>query len=79
MSDMDINPIVRQVVNRLHVGTRNTEVLRYLRSRLSDEGRAPGNWPRRKLFYRQALEQHRRNRRDYAAVMGGNLAGYGKD
>ena len=63
-------PIVRQIVNRVHVGTSNLEVIRYVRSRLSDEGRSAANWPARKEIYAQALEQHKRNRTDYVWVMG---------
>ena len=64
-------PIVRQVVNRCHVGTPPRELIRYVRSRLSDEGRSADAWPRRKDIYRQALVQHGRNRDEYARVMAG--------
>ena len=65
------SPIVAQVVNRLHVGTPPRDVIAYVRSRLSDEGRSPARRDARKEIYRQALEQHRINREDYAWVMAG--------
>lgn len=68
--DTTPTPIVQQIVNRLHVGTSNLEVLRYVRSRLSDEGKSAANWPRRKEIYAQAITQHEINRSDYVWVMG---------
>lgn len=65
--------IVSQIVGRLHVSSTNLEVLRYVRSRLSEEGRAPSNWPKRKAIYREALECHKRNRELYVMVMSGNF------
>jgi hypothetical protein len=64
-------PIVRQVVDRCHVSDSPREVIRYVRSRLSGDGRSPEHREARRDIYRQAVEQHRRNRADYEWVQAG--------
>lgn len=64
------HPIIRQIVDRLHVGAPETEVLDYARSRL-----ASGAWDKmsakdRKAFECEVLKAHDRNRGLYRRVMG---------
>ena len=65
--------IVEQIVARLHVGTSDLEVLRYVRSRMSKEARTSRDMQdARKQAYRQAIACHRANQDEYAWVMGGH-------
>ncbi|HSX23282.1 MAG TPA: hypothetical protein VLE97_10965 [Gaiellaceae bacterium] len=62
--------IIRQIVDRLHVGTPEAEVLEYARSRL-----ASGAWDKmsdkdRKAFECEVLKAHDRNRGTYRQVTG---------
>ena len=64
------HPIIRQIVDRVHVGTPDAEVLDYARSRL-----APGAWDKmsakeRKAFECEVLKAHERNRASYRRVSG---------
>ncbi len=67
-----IDPRVRFIVGNLHVGTRNREMLRTVRSKLSkrDRDSAAGRGER-KLMYKMALQCHRENQAEYWQVMGG--------
>jgi len=61
--------IIRQIVDRVHVGTPEAEVLEYARSRL-----AAGAWDKmsakdRKAFECEVLKAHDRNRATYRQVM----------
>jgi hypothetical protein len=70
---MNINPILRAIVDRLHVSESNRDVIRYVISRLQDgyvTYRAMPRWKRRE-FLAQCLEAHRQNRELYSAVMRG--------
>jgi len=62
--------ILRQIVDRMHVGALEAEVLDYARSRL-----ATGAWDKmsakdRKAFECEVLKAHDRNRAAYRRVMG---------
>lgn len=62
--------IIRQIVDRVHVGAPEAEVLEYARSRL-----AAGAWDKmsakdRKAFECEVLKAHDRNRASYRRVMG---------
>jgi len=62
--------IIRQIVDRLHVGAPEAEVLEYARSRL-----ATGAWDKmsandRKAFECEVLKAHDRNRALYRRAMG---------
>jgi hypothetical protein len=62
--------IIRQIVDRVHVGAPEAEVLEYARSRL-----APGAWDKmstkdRRAFECEVLKVHDRNRAAYRRVMG---------
>src|SRR3982751_1871000 len=62
--------MIRMIVDRVHVGASEDEVLAYARSRL-----APGAWdklsmPERKMFECAVLKAHDRNRATYRRVMG---------
>jgi len=64
------HPIIRQIVDRVHVGTPEAEVLEYARSRL-----AAGVWDKlsakdRKAFECEVLKARDRNRATYRRVMG---------
>lgn len=69
--DFKDHPIIRQIVDRVHVGTPEVEVLEYARSRL-----AAGAWDKmpakdRKAFECEVLKAHDRNRGAYRRVTGG--------
>ena len=66
-----IHPIVRQIVNRLHVNESDVTVIRAIRNGLSPTGRALKNREARKELYRQAIVQQFRNKREYIEVMSG--------
>jgi hypothetical protein len=57
--------MIPMLVNRLHVGSSDREVIRYIRSKLSDKGRSPEAREQRREFYREALAKHHENREDY--------------
>jgi hypothetical protein len=64
------HPIIRQIVDRVHVGAPEDEVLEYARSRL-----AAGAWDKmsakdRKAFECEVLKARDRNRATYRRVMG---------
>lgn len=64
------HPIIRQIVDRVHVGAPEAEVLEYARSRL-----AAGAWDKmsakdRKAFECEVLKAHDKNRATYRHVMG---------
>lgn len=66
--DFKDHSIIRQIVDRVHVGTPEKEVLEYARSRL-----APGAWDKlpekdRKAFECEVLKVHDRNRALYRQV-----------
>lgn len=68
--DFKGHPIIRQIVDRVHVGTPEAEVLEYARSRL-----ASGAWDKmsakdRKAFECEVLKAHGKNRATYRRVMG---------
>lgn len=60
------------IINGLHVGTSNVDVVRNLRHRM--DGKPAWTKPLRKAAYRYALEQHKGNRRFYAAVQSGRVS-----
>jgi hypothetical protein len=69
--DFKDHPIIRQIVDRVHVGTPDAEVLDYARSRL-----ARGAWNKmsaknQKAFECEVLKVHERNRTTYRQVMRG--------
>lgn len=64
------HPIIRQIVDRVHVGTPEVEVLEYARSRL-----ATGAWDKmsakdRKAFECEVKKAHDRNKATYRRAMG---------
>jgi hypothetical protein len=64
------HPMIRQIVDRVHVGAPEAEVLEYARSRL-----AAGAWDKmsakdRRAFECEVLKVHDRNRATYRRVMG---------
>jgi len=63
--------MVRQIVDRLHVSESDIGVCRYLRSRLSKEGKSKAQWPARKEAYKLALKIHHENQDMYVSVMSG--------
>jgi len=66
-----IPSMIRNIVDRCHVGDSDIAMLRYFRSRLSDEGRSRKFRAMRKEYYRMALIVHHENQRLYGRVMGG--------
>ena len=66
--------VVTFIVDRLHVGTSNRQVLREIRSRLR-KGMRRGRKHRmeRRLAYQIALDRHAANRKTYHQVMSGNF------
>jgi hypothetical protein len=69
------HPIVRQIVNRCHVGESNRTVIRYVVSRLRHGYRTFHAMSReqRHLLMRDAIEVHRTNRDLYIRVTQGCL------
>ena len=62
--------MVRQIVGRLHASTRDREVVRYVRSRLTPEARRSlAARADRHGIYRQALIEHHANGDLYARVV----------
>jgi len=57
-----INPIVAQIVDRIHVGKSDRYVCREIKGRM----RASVPWGRRKQMYKQALNRHHDNQKLYA-------------
>lgn len=70
-AEVAVNPVVAQVVNRLHVSASDREVIRAVWQAFSEAARGREFRLDRKGFYRAALEQHRRNRELYGFVMTG--------
>jgi len=68
-----IHPIIRQIVDRCHVGDSYTDVARYAISRLKHGKRSYHAMDRanRRELLSQVFEQHARNRELYATVMSG--------
>jgi hypothetical protein len=54
------------IVNNLHVGTRDADVIRELYRRMRNN--SVWTKPLRRIAYRYALEQHHANQRYYAAI-----------
>jgi hypothetical protein len=71
---MNINPIIRQIVNRQHVGTSNRRVIRAVVNGLRRKARTFLAMPKadRRALMEQAIEAHRQNRAEYRWVMGGH-------
>lgn len=62
---------VGRMVGRLHVSATPLEVIRYVRSRMTDEARTAPEWRDfRRSIYRTALAAHAENRALYQRVMG---------
>ena len=68
-----MNPFVRQIVERCHVGDTNREVIRYVISRIKGKYKTFRKLPReqRKQLLRDAVQCHRENRDLYCYVMRG--------
>ena len=69
------HPIIRQIVNRCHVGDSNRTVIRYVVSRLR-HGYATFHAlsrEQRHILMRDAIEVHEANRQLYFRVMRGDL------
>ena len=56
------NPIIRQIVNRCHVGESNSAVLRYVVSRMKSGAWRAQSRAERKRIMRAALKMHAENR-----------------
>lgn len=68
-----MDPIIRQIVARCHVGESNLAVIRYVVSRLKEQRKtflAMKRQQRRKLI-RDTISAHAQNRKLYRAVMCG--------
>lgn len=68
-----MNPIVRQIVDRQHVGDSNRDVIRAVHSALKSEGRKKEHRELRKEMYRDAIKRHDENRGLYTKVMTGRF------
>ena len=65
--------IVGRIVGDLHVGTPNREVLRVVREKLSRAAFTRAHFWTRQAIYREALREHRANRKLYRQVMSGRF------
>ena len=65
------HPIIRQVVDRLHVGDSDEKALEYARSRLNPGAYDAMTAARRRAFDREVLRVHHGNRALYTRVMAG--------
>lgn len=65
--------ILRQVVDRCHVGESNLSVIRYAISRLKNKKKTFLSLSKRqrKYFLKAVIERHHENRGLYSFVMGG--------
>jgi len=73
ITEFTVDPMIRQIVDRLHVGTSNLDVCRHVRSRMQSKVRRGLRCREfRKWAYRQALKRHRENQDEYAWVMSGH-------
>lgn len=68
-----VDPMVRQIVGRIHVGESNLAAIRYVVSRLRDGHRTFRQMPRkdRRRLMRQIVQAHQDNFRLYVHVVGG--------
>jgi hypothetical protein len=64
---------VSWLVDRMHVGTSDTQVVREFARRMRDRKGWKVGKAERKLIYREALQAHHHNRQLYRDVMRGNL------
>jgi len=71
---MKVHPIIRQIVNRCHVGETDLTVIRYVVSRLKHKHRTFAAMPKkdRREFMRQVIRVHGENRKLYQHVMRGS-------
>jgi len=71
-------PIVRQIVNRCHVGQSHRSVIRYFVSRLKAGYRTWARLPRaeRRQWMAWVIQTHESNRALYRQVMGGGSTTY---
>jgi len=67
----DVHPIIRQIVDRLHVGMSDREVLRVVRSKFDRRFLDLDHKTWRRTAYRDALAQHNHNRDIYRFVARG--------
>lgn len=65
--------LIRQIVDRCHVGESNRAVIRYMASRIKGGVRGFLKLPRatRKSLMRQAFTRHKHNLQEYIMVMRG--------
>ena len=69
--------MIRQIVDRCHVGESNRAVIKYVISRLKQKYKTWATMPRgdRKTMMREIIRIHRTNRSLYNDAMGGIVKG----
>lgn len=74
---MQIDPIIRQIVGRVHVSTSNRQVIYTVISKLKRGKKTFKALPKehKKLLMKQAIIVHAENYALYRDVMSGNLGG----
>ena len=74
LSDGD-KAIIRQIVNRVHVGESNLRMIRYSISKLREGYDTYARMPRnaRREFLRECIKVHTANRMLYISVMSGRM------
>lgn len=75
MTRVEVGGIVRQIVNRCHVGESNRYVIRYVVSRLRNKYQTFAALPKeqRRSLMLQAIKAHGENRGLYRDVMRGRV------
>ena len=69
------HPVIRQIIDRCHVGESNLSVCRYAVSRLEKKWKTVAEWPveKRRGFLAECIRVHAENRKLYRDVMSGRL------
>jgi hypothetical protein len=65
--------VIDNIVDRLHVGTSNRQVIRAIWLKLKPASRTRKVRKERHRAYRAALQRHAKNRELYVAVVSGNI------